>query len=192
MKRTSRLLTAAAFLFLCLSALSSNQGFGADVAQHSYIGVGKCKMCHMSKAKGAQYARWAQTKHAKAYATLASEEAKKFAAEKGIDDPQTSEQCLRCHVTGYNAPPARLTGKYRKEDGVGCESCHGPGGAYWTMAVMKDRAKSVAAGLVIPTEETCRQCHNPDSPGYKEFNFQERLAEIAHPNPKKKAAGSGS
>ena len=39
--------------------------------------------------------------------------------------------------------------------------CNGFGGDYKSMKIMKDREAAVAAGLVIPTEETCTGCHNP-------------------------------
>ncbi len=160
----------------------------ADAPAHAYIGVEKCKLCHNAPAKGAQYAQWTQSAHAKAYQTLGSEEAKKVGAARGIADPQKAPQCLRCHVTGHGAPADKLTDKYKAEDGVGCESCHGPGGDYWKMEVMKDHAKSVAAGLVVPTEATCRSCHNPDNPTHKGFEFTSFSAKVAHPNPQKAAA----
>ena len=53
------------------------------------------------------------------------------------------------------------------------------------MTVMQDRAKSIAAGLVIPNAATCTGCHNSDSPSFKGFDFAEYSAKIAHPNPKK-------
>ena len=68
---------------------------------------------------------------------------------------------------------------------MGCESCHGAGSEYKSMKVMKDREASVAAGLVIPTEETCTGCHNDKSPTFKGFDFAEYSAKIAHPNPEK-------
>jgi hypothetical protein len=43
--------------------------------------------------------------------------------------------------------------------GVDCEACHGPGGDYWPAAVMRDRAKAVAAGMVVPTLGSCKECH---------------------------------
>lgn len=154
---------------------------------HAYVGADKCKMCHNSPAKGAQYTKWTEMKHAKAFTNLASDEAKKIAAAKGIADPQQADACLRCHVTGHGAPATMLTDKYKKEDGVTCEACHGPGGDYWKMETMKDQAKAVAAGLVMPTEETCKTCHNADSPTFKGFDFATMKAKIAHPNPQKAA-----
>ena len=154
---------------------------------HKFVGAEKCKMCHNAPAKGAQFTKWSESKHAQAYATLGTDAAKKLAEAKGIADPQKSDQCLKCHVTGHGAPAEMLTEKYKKEDGVACESCHGAGGDYWNMAVMKDTAKATAAGLVMPTEATCKGCHNPESPSFKEFNFAEAKAKIAHPNPQKGA-----
>jgi hypothetical protein len=43
--------------------------------------------------------------------------------------------------------------------GLDCEACHGNGGDYWPAAVMRDRAKAVAAGLVLPGVDRCRACH---------------------------------
>jgi hypothetical protein len=150
-----------------------------------YVGAEKCKMCHNAAPKGAQYTKWTESKHSKAFAALATDEAKKIAQTKGIADPQKSPDCLKCHVTGYGAPAAQLTDKYKAEDGVECESCHGPGGDYWQMAVMKDPAKAAAAGLLTPDEATCKKCHNAESPTFKSFDFASMKATIAHPNPQK-------
>ena len=184
MKRSS-------WLFALLSAfplllLASAPARAADPA-HAFVGADKCKLCHNSAAKGAQYTKWAESKHAKAYATLATEEAKKTGAAKGIADPQKAPECLKCHVAGYGAPAAKLTEKYKIEDSVSCEACHGPGGDYQKIDVMKDRAKALAAGLIIPDEKVCRSCHNQESPFYKEFDFNTFAAKIAHPNPQKAA-----
>jgi hypothetical protein len=54
------------------------------------------------------------------------------------------------------------------------------------MEVMKDQAKSIAAGMVVPKEETCKTCHNAESPTFKEFCFKEYSAKVEHLNPAKK------
>jgi hypothetical protein len=145
-------------------------------------------MCHNSAAKGAQFKKWSEGKHAHAYKTLAGEQAKKLAAEKGIADPQKADECLKCHVTGHGEPAEKLTEKYAVEDGVGCETCHGAGSAYQKMKVMKDRDQSIAAGLIIPNEQTCTACHNSESPVFKGFDYKTYSEKIAHPNPKKTAS----
>jgi hypothetical protein len=173
------------FCLVLLAATASLPAF-AD-GTHKFVGAEKCKMCHNSPAKGAQFTKWTETKHSKAYAALASEEAKKIAQAKGIADPQKAAECLKCHVTGHGAPADQLTEKYKVEEGVSCESCHGAGGDYWQMAVMKDAAKAAAAGMVTPTEATCKGCHNSESPTFKSFDYASMKAAIAHPNPQKAA-----
>ena len=64
-----------------------------------------------------------------------------------------------------------------------CEACHGPGGDYKAMNVMKDKALAVAAGMIVPDEKTCLKCHNAESPTFKSFDFKTAYAKIAHPRP---------
>ncbi len=103
-------------------------------AAPTYIGAEKCKMCHRL-----QYDSWAQTKHAKA-----TDDA------KAAKDRKYEPACLTCHATNKDEAMA----------GVQCEACHGPGSDYKTISVMKDKAKAIAAGLVIPTQATCNNCHD--------------------------------
>lgn len=161
----------------------------AVAADHAFIGAAKCKMCHNKAEKGAQFDKWLAGPHAKAFEVLGTEKAKALAKEKGIDDPQKADACLKCHVTGHGAAAALLTDKYSAAEGVSCESCHGAGGDYWKIPVMKDQAASVAAGLVIPDEKTCVRCHNAESPSYKPFDFAKFSAQIAHPDPTTVADG---
>ncbi len=120
-------------------------------AQATYLGAEKCgKLCHKI-----QYTSWQTTPHAKAFADL-----------KPAD--QAKAECIECHVTG---------GK-KDLPGVQCEACHGPGSNYAKLAIMKDKAKAVAAGLVVPTEKTCVKCHNKKSPTFKGFNFAEAVKKV--------------
>jgi hypothetical protein len=151
---------------------------------HQYVGVSKCAMCHKSKARGDQYDQWKATAHASAYANLAGDAAKKAGKEKGVDDPQKSPKCLKCHVTGYGAPKEQLAASYNMEDGVTCEACHGPGGDYMKLSIMKDKEKAIAAGLIMPTKDVCVTCHNQESPTFVSFDFDKMFPKIAHPIPK--------
>jgi hypothetical protein len=170
----------------CLLLLFATTIFGLAFADAGrYVGVAKCKMCHNSEARGAQYAVWSNGPHAKAYTVLGTDRAGEAASSMGVGDPQSSEACLRCHVTAYTADPAARADSWSMEEGVGCESCHGPGENYRKMSVMKDRAAAVSNGLVIPTVDVCVVCHNEESPTFEEFDFKARVAAIAHPNPQK-------
>lgn len=161
----------------------------ASAADHAFTGALKCKTCHNKPADGAQYDQWLSTKHAKAFETLASEASKALAKEKGIADPQAADACLKCHVTGHGAD-AKLHGeKYNKAEGVTCESCHGAGGDYYPMKVMKDIAAGTVdgatVGLLKPAKEMCVKCHNAESPTFKGFNYDEAIKKVAHPKPAK-------
>ena len=198
-KSASRLGAAAAALGLLLLQAPGLAEETAPAAKPkpAYVGAGGCKMCHKSAKKGNQFGQWEASKHAKAYATLATPEAKKIAAEKGIADPQKDGKCLKCHVTAHGVDPSLIAapkkGKkgFQIEDGVQCESCHGPGSLYKKRSVMKDRKAAVAVGLIIPDEKTCKQCHNEESPTFKDFNYEEMKKKIAHPNPAKAPGGEG-
>jgi excinuclease UvrABC ATPase subunit len=152
-----------------------------------YVGVDGCtKVCHKSESAGKQLDIWKASKHANAYKSLQTPEADKIAQEKGYSTPAAeTPQCVKCHVLGKDIDPAELTDGFKKEDGVQCESCHGPGSEYKAMSIMKDREKAIANGLIIHTdkEKFCTTCHNPESPTYKEFNYDTFWAQIKHYKP---------
>lgn len=182
-KLTIRLIFASMFMFLV-----ANVGIGQDKT-FKYEGANQCKMCHNSPKKGAQFTKWSETAHSKAYVNLASPEAKKIAKEKGIEDPQKSDACLKCHVTGHGQPADNFGPKFKaEEEGVGCEACHGAGSEYKKMKVMKDvyagTVKGATVGLIKPSEKVCVTCHNSESSNYKEFKFAEFKAKIDHSMPK--------
>jgi hypothetical protein len=156
-------------------------------AQHEFVGATKCKTCHNSTKKGKIYDKWLETDHAKAFETLASEASLKLAKEKGIEDPQKADECLKCHVTGHGVKAELLGKKYAVEEGVTCESCHGAGGDYLKMSTMKaltaGEADAGELGFLTPDENTCLGCHNEESPTYKEFDFEAKYAEIEHSVP---------
>jgi hypothetical protein len=58
--------------------------------------------------------------------------------------------CHRLQYDSWKAGP-------HAAKGLDCEGCHGAGADY--AKVMRDRAKAVAAGLLIPTVATCQRCH---------------------------------
>jgi hypothetical protein len=153
--------------------------------EFGYVGSETCMVCHKNPEKGDQYGKWLNSPHAKAYAALCTARATKIAAEKGLKQPAAeAPECIRCHITGWDAKPELLGKSYDKTDGIGCESCHGPAGQY-RMIHQKDVAKAMTLGMIEPTEAVCRSCHNEQSPTYKPFDFAKMSATIAHPIPKK-------
>ncbi|MCB9357909.1 MAG: cytochrome c family protein [Calditrichaeota bacterium] len=166
---------------ICLAFVAS--AFAQDEAKTpTYVGSGKCKMCHKGEKNGNIWETWLETPHAKAMS--------KLDPAKGEDK---NPECLACHTTGYGAggydAMAEMMGA---EDlgGVGCESCHGPGSEYKSKKVMESREASIAAGLWIPDENTCKKCHNEKSPTFKGFNYEEAYAKIVHHLPPKAEGGA--
>lgn len=153
-----------------------------------YVGAKACMPCHMTPKSGAAYKIWQGTAHAKAFATLATPEAKEIAKKKGIADPQKDEKCMKCHDTAFGVAKAQLAPTFKAGEGVGCEVCHGPGSDYKALQVMRDidagKIKGETVGLVMGTEKDCVKCHNSESPTFKEFKFAEAFKKIAHPTPK--------
>jgi len=185
-------LIAAAMLLIS----SSSRAVERDAA--NYVGVKTCGICHKSEDSGNALAKWQASPHAKAFELLGTPEAKEVGKKVGIDDPQKSGKCLRCHSTAYNFTEAVATEKIKPEDGVTCESCHGPGKKYMAKSTMEDRAKALEGGLVYPASKSCELCHNNQNPTWKPdryttkdgkkvgFDFDQAYALIAHPDPKVK------
>lgn len=128
-----------------------------------YIGSLACAKCHNSPNEACSFGSWRMSPHARAYAVLSSKKGLDAAHGQGIQgDPQQSEQCLKCHTTGFGEPAGRLRPDFDPMDGIQCESCHGPGSEYATEEIMRDKNAARAAGLKDITRETCLTCHAPD------------------------------
>ena len=160
------------------------------------VGAKSCGICHKKDDTGNQLAKWQEGPHAKAIETLGTPKAKEAAAKVGVSDPQTSGKCLKCHSTAYNWTEQVQTQKVKPEEGVSCESCHGPGKKYMMKETMKSREKSIAAGMIYPATKSCPECHNEKSPTYNPeryttkdgkkvgFDAEQAWEKIKHPNPK--------
>ncbi len=162
-----------------------------------YAGMKSCKMCHKSEKSGNQFGIWESGPHANAYKVLGTDEAKAVGKKHGVEDPQSSPKCLKCHSTAYNWTESKVVEKIAVEEGVTCESCHGPGKDYKSKSVMEDREKSIAAGMIFPPTKSCTKCHNETSATWnperyttadgKKVGFDEKQAveKIKHPVPAK-------
>jgi excinuclease UvrABC ATPase subunit len=166
--------TISALIFITTILLASSTG------GFSYVGVNKCKACHQSGRDGRQYDIWRNSLHAGAYRTLTTVVSEQIAKKKNMKKkPCESQECLECHTIKSN--------KF-KEDGVQCESCHGPGSAYKSNSIMRNKEESIANGMTEyrndgDIEKSCITCHNKKSPTYKPFDFKSRWQDIKHPIP---------
>jgi hypothetical protein len=191
------LVASIALLGLALAQGSAQGEKDAKAKVNRYIGADKCKNCHQSEEKGNQYGVWMKSKHASAFVNLAGDDAKKLAQAKGIEDPQKSDACIKCHVTAFGQPEDHIKKGFDPKAGVQCEICHGPGEQHVKLrmaaAATADPANKEPQALEpgeIRTnidEKTCAACHNAESPSFKPFCFHKRTAEIRHYDPRKKA-----
>jgi hypothetical protein len=177
----------------------------AEDKKATYIGHDQCKVCHNKKPEGAQWTVWKDMKHARAFESLKSEEAKKIAAERGLTKPpHEAPECVKCHVTAYDPETMKAPKKIKAADGVQCETCHGPNSNH--VADGRDvmfKKKTVdeidwMAHLEQIEEKKCLKCHNEESPTWNPeqftredgskvgFDFEQAKKMVSHPNPTKK------
>lgn len=168
-------LSALAVLFLLFvrpeHALALVQaGSGA-----TYVGVASCggTTCHgRSEGDGAvvrqdELMLWqdpstAAGAHSRAYAILREPRSQAIAQRLGIGEASQAPMCLGCHAT----PAGPRGARFQQNDGVGCESCHGPASGWLSShyAVGGTHANNVSRGLV-PLENPrvraaiCLDCH---------------------------------
>jgi peroxiredoxin len=133
----------------------------------AYVGSEACQSCHVD-----EHARWLAQGHAKALATL---EAKGKAGDA---------ECLRCHTTGFEKPGGfqAAGGPQPALAGVGCESCHGPGGDHvgegarrqGTILKLSDKCGSC---VIL---QICGSCHDDaNDPGF-EFEVVDMILRQRH------------
>ncbi len=135
---------------LLLAVLPALAGAGATFAPT--VGPESCKPCHP-----AAYEAWRTGPHARAFDSL---------PERNRKD----KRCLSCHAPLLDEGAAA----------VGCETCHGAGGAYAAGYVMRDPELVRAVGLVDPGEKTCGACHNESTPSLTKFEYARKLPLIEH------------
>jgi len=154
-------------------------GSNNNAAGQHYLGSTACGKCHDGPKMGYQFSRWRMTRHAQAYAVLSTPEATQFAKQMGISgDPQRSPRCLECHATAFHRP-GEYAESFALEEGVGCESCHGPGSEHARIAAVSPGAAAKGGGLLKAGRESCARCH--DNAHQRPFAYQDAFARIVHP-----------
>ena len=97
----------------------------------TYAGSGACANCHKEI-----HAEWVDTRHAHAFSSPIF--------QRDWSELHQDTTCLECHTAGYNS----ADGTYA-EEGVTCESCHGPFNPNHPAEDM----------TVTPNAELCSNCH---------------------------------
>lgn len=156
----------------------ADSGFGAGQAAR-LTGVARCTSCHQGADMGHTFSRWRSSAHANAFASLSTPKALEYAESmKVYDDPTRAPACLACHASGDPEATDAHTAFVRFE-GVGCESCHGPGSVHADLAERGASGSDLRLGLLSVTESTCTECHR-DIHG-ESFDSVRAMARIAHP-----------
>jgi len=183
--------TTTSFLTMICVALPAGiwlaAGFAAEEKPASgkkpaYTGAAACNECH-----AAEYKTWTGSRHGRAFVMLQTAMARKIAADPdayaGIPGAKMVKECSPCHAPGMEIPKAER-GSFHPEDGVQCETCHGPGGHYANEDTMKDPGRRADAGLRKPTQERCLECHKERPShailGKGPFEFEKYFAKIQH------------
>ena len=178
-----------------ITALTTSASVPAFGDNYQYVGSKKCKKCHIKEHKS-----WEEGKKGKAFEALKPGQATEAKTKAKLDpakDYTKDATCVACHTTGFGKPggyamPAEgADEKTLKEleslQGVGCESCHGPGSEY--IKVFEDIKKSGrkyktaelnAVGMLKLEASMCTGCHNEKSPTNKAFDFEKQEKEGAH------------
>jgi hypothetical protein len=143
----------------------------------AFVGSKKCESCHEES-----YKVWKKSGHAKAYATLVK-----------ADPPRNFDpECISCHVIGWN--PTKFfpyQGGFVSQEktpelvDVGCESCHGAGGAHCDAEIKNDKAlqEKLQKAMVITKADAEKHfcintCHDLDNS--PDFDFKEYWPQIEH------------
>ncbi|MBL8763256.1 MAG: hypothetical protein JNM07_03180 [Phycisphaerae bacterium] len=118
---------------VCLAPISTAAQQPAVHPSLKYLGNGSCtgSKCHSGEAKdqsghliGDEFTIWQEKDpHAKAYKTLSSKASGEIATKMKLGDAKAANRCLACHST--QVPAAQRGEKWKIEDSVGCERCHG-------------------------------------------------------------------
>jgi hypothetical protein len=184
-----KMLSRLSFISFLVVTILLGYTYGQDKKVNSYVGAETCGMCHKTEKQGKQLDIWKNSKHSQAFETLKSEKAAKVMADLNLTTAAAeTEACLKCHAPQFNVDKELIGDKFKIEDGVQCESCHGPGSNYKSLKIMKNKADAIDNGLIVPenVEEFCTSCHNAESPTYVEFKFEEMWDKIKHPIPESK------
>ena len=112
-----------------------------------------------------EYVTWSRVdKHARAYKVLFNDQSARIARNLGVGAASEAKICLDCHA--HNVAKSQRSDRFKFDDGVSCEACHGPS-ERWLPKHVEDGAKhagNLESGL-FPTDDPaerarlCLSCH---------------------------------
>lgn len=182
------------------------QSSASDEESAVFLGVETCGTCHQHERLGNQFRAWTGSAHARAYLVLntgyeqaiepearglVDAGAGQAIAEKALKLGQ-DQVCATCHGTALALDDTRCETGFHMEDGVQCETCHGPGRGYVTwMRVWFDADEADVERRPqpdMPSLDACMVCHKTKAShaalGRTAFAPERAWPRVAHPLPK--------
>jgi hypothetical protein len=161
-------------LVLVTAALAAAAPQRAAVVSGRYVGPGGCaaSSCHgsvqpktVTRIFQNEYSIWiAQDKHARAFSVLSNPVSLRIGKILNIGRPDQAARCLLCHA--LYVPVEQRAQIFELDDGVSCESCHGPASGWLGPHTQRDwpHDKSVGLGMydtrnLSQRSEKCLTCH---------------------------------
>ena len=102
---------------------------------------------------------------------LTNARSSQIAQSLGIQNAPASQRCTVCHSPLAPMPPSRLARSDQRDEGVACESCHGPAGPWLRSHTRRDYtyAMRVSSGLrdlrnIYLRANACVACHQVVDP----------------------------
>jgi hypothetical protein len=142
----------SSLLFVIIVAYSVNA--------QEYIGSKACSQCHEEKFNSFM----THSKKAKSWRSIA--------VMKSKLKPNELNQCYECHTTGHGKPGGFVSIETTPDLAqVGCETCHGPGGAHAVAGDPKEIRRK-------PELVVCQSCHNQQR--VSDFRFKPLIYSGAH------------
>ena len=157
--------------------LRAQDGGGSRRSEDAaFVGPTGCSssLCHGGAGeKRGQLPIWKkQDRHARSFATLATVRSSRMTQAMGLGtDARAAVRCTECHAPMASVPEARLASAVRPEDGISCESCHGPAGGWVRSHTREDfsHAHKVQLGVrelrdLRARANACVACHQVLAP----------------------------
>lgn len=162
-----------------------------------FVGAQGCSssLCHGGgSAERNAYTVWkGLDRHSRAFASLASERAARIAQGLSLPAPAQTRRCTECHAPLQTVPEERLMAGAKPEDGISCESCHGPAQDWVRSHTRRDftHAQNVQTGVrelrgLYARANACVACHQVLSPdilaaGHPPLVFELDAQTVAEP-----------
>ena len=171
-----------ALLYCSLAGLHTPAAAEQPLTAPRFTGSSSCasSSCHGGGEGKNQSLTWLRKDfHSRAHAILSTNRSARMAETLGLGDPRQSARCTVCHSPQQALPGARFVAGAVRDEGVSCETCHGPAEPWLLFHTRRDvtHEQRVAAGMrelvnFHGRANACIACH---------LNIDADLVRAGHP-----------